>query len=497
MKARKDASSAQEYVHYAKDIGFVAATTVAISLLGFITLPILTKSLGSYLYGTWSLIQTTILLVTPLAALGLPTAVLRFLAAEKDVDRIREGFMSAVLTISFVGAFLCFILICCSDFLASSIFGDRSSSHFIKFASSLVLIEALSRVALVFFRTFRQIKAYATLLLSKAVIQVGLTVAFLLLGWALDGVIIAFLISGALIVGISLFLALRRIGFQLPRFTEIKSYLKFGVPLIPNVAILWVILFSDRYMIGYFLEADDVGIYAAGYSLANLVSFYLGPLGMVLYPTVSKLYDEGKMAETKTYLKYSLKYLMMLSIPSAFGLSILALPLLRILTTPEFTSGSSILPLLASGLVAYGFYQVCLYIIRLVKKTQLEAYLLGISATLNIGLNLLLIPRVGILGAAVGTLVAYGALGVLTILVSFRYLRFDIGIFFITKSILASAMMLPFIKLLDPSSVAEVMISTIFGGIIYFVVLFLLRGFNKAELVLVKDILLSYKLVNK
>jgi len=188
---------------------------------------------------------------------------------------------------------------------------------------------------------------------------------------------------------------------------------------------------------------------------------------------------------------------MMLAIPSAFGLSILALPLLRILTTPEFTSGSSILPLLASGLVAYGFYQVCLYIIRLVKKTQLEAYLLGISATLNIGLNLLLIPRVGILGAAVGTLVAYGALGVLTILVSFRYLRFDIGIFFITKSILASAMMLPFIKLLDPSSVAEVMISTIFGGIIYFVVLFLLRGFNKAELVLVKDILLSYKLVNK
>jgi O-antigen/teichoic acid export membrane protein len=493
MSTTQDVSPTQGYVSYVKNVGFVAATTIAINLLGFITLPILTKWLGVYLYGTWSLIQVTVTLITSLATLGLPLATLRFLASEKDTAKIREGFLSAALAILIAGTVLSVILILLSDFLASSIFGDISSSHFIKLAAFMILTEALSQMALIFFRTFRQMKTYSALLFSKAAIQLGLIVGFLLLGWALDGVIIGSLVGGALVASISIFLALRRTGFQFPKFTELKDYLRFGVPLIPNIAILWVILFSDRYMIGYFLGTSDVGIYAAAYGLASLVSFYAGPLNMVLYPTVSKLYDEGKIAETKTYLKYSLKYLMMLSIPSAFGLSILALPLLQTLTTPEFTSGNTIVPILAAGLVAYGFYQLGLYTIRLVKKTYLEAYILGISAALNIGLNFLLIPRIGILGAAVATLVAYGVLGILTIIVSFRYLKFDLGIPFLMKSLLASAVMLPCINLLHPAGAAKIVISAIIGVVVYFIVLFLLKGFDKSEMVLVKDIVLSYR----
>ncbi len=493
MSTTQYVSPTQGYISYAKDVGFVAVTTIAINLLGFISLPILTKWLGSDLYGTWSLIQVTVTLITPLATLGLSLAALRFLASEKDTAKIREGFLSAVITILIAGTVLSVILMLLSDFLAASIFGDISSSHFIKLAAFMILTEALSQVALIFFRTFRQIKTYSALLFSKAAVQLGLVVGFLLLGWALDGVIIGYLVGGALVAGISISLALRHIGLQFPKFTELKGYLRFGIPLIPNIAILWVILFSDRYMIGYFLGPGDVGIYAAAYNLASLVSFYLSPLSMVLYPTISKLYDEGKIAETKTYLKYSLKYLMMLVIPSTFGLSILALPLLKSLTTPEFTAGSILVPFLAAGLVAYSFYQVNLYSIRLVKKTYLETYILGISAIINVGLNFLLIPRLGILGAAVATLVAYGVLGILTTIVSFRYLKFDLSIPFLMKSILASAVMLPCIILLRPSGAAEIVISILLGAVVYFSILFMLRGFNKNEMVLVRNILLSYR----
>ena len=487
-------STSEEYIGYAKDVGFVAGAQVVVSLLQFARLPILTKWLGASLYGTWSLIWVTVVLITPLATLGLGMAMVRFLAAERDVARIRERFLSVVFTVLAAGVFVSIILILCSDLFASSIIGDISSSHLVKLASFMILTQALSQMSIAFFRTFRQMKLYSVLLLAKAAAQLGLMVALLLLGWELKGVIIAVLISDILCLAVALSAALTQIGFRFPRFTELKDYLKYGLPLVPSSAILWVIHSSDRYIIGYFMHAKDVGIYAAAYAVASIISLLLVPLQVVLLPAVSKSYDDGEIAMTRTYLKYSLKYLMMLSIPSAFGLSILASPLLRILTTAEFTSGSVVIPFVASGLLFYGLYQVCMNVLYLEKKTSWILWLFSISAALNIGLNLLLIPRLGILGAAVATLIAYAVLGILTVAVSFRYFKFDLGFSFIMKSILASAIMALAIWLLDPLSITWVIISIFLGVVIYSAIILALKGFSKNELSIVKDLVSAFNM---
>jgi len=268
-----------------------------------------------------------------------------------------------------------------------------------------------------------------------------------------------------------------------------KVYLKYGLPLVPTSAMLWIVNSSDRYMIGYFMQAKDVGIYAAAYTLTYTISLFLGPLQTVLLPTISKSYDDGDVAKTKTYLKFSLKYLMMLSIPATFGLSILASPLLRLLTTSEFVSGSEVIPLLAFGLLTFEFYQICIYIFYLVKKTYWVLRLLIASAALNIALNLLLIPQWGIVGAAVATLIAYAVLGVLTVVTSFRYFKFDLGFPFIMKSILASTVMTLVIWLFDPWGIIEVIIAIFLGIIIYFAIILALKGFSRNELSMIKDLL--------
>ena len=487
-------STSEDYIGYAKDIGFVAGAQAAVALLQFIRLPILTKWLGVSLYGTWSLIWVTIALITPLAVSGLNMALVRFLATETDTNRIRESFLSIVFTVLAAGALVCLILILCSDLFASSILGDINSSHLVKLASFMVLTQALSGISLFFFRTFRQMKWYSALTVAKAVAQVGLMVCFLLLGWELKGVIIAIIASDVLCIAVAFSVALRQIGFQFPRFTELKSYLKYGLPLVPNDAILWIMASSDRYIIAYFMATKDVGIYAAAYGLASIVSLILGPISVVLFPTISKSYDNGEIAKTRTYLKYSLKYLMMLSIPAAFGLSILASPLLRILTTSEFTSGSIVIPFIAFGLVAFGFHRIGLYVFHMMKKTYWIVRLLSISAALNIGLNLLLIPRLGILGAAVATLVAYAVLAILTVVISFRYFKFDLGFSSIMKSVLASAVMALVIWLLNPSSITKVIISILLGIVVYSAIIFALKGFNKNELSLLKDFISGFKI---
>jgi O-antigen/teichoic acid export membrane protein len=264
--------------------------------------------------------------------------------------------------------------------------------------------------------------------------------------------------------------------------------LKYGLPLVPSIAMLWIISSSDRYMIGYFMQAKDVGIYTAAYTLTYVTTLFLSPLQTVLLPTVSKSYDNGDIAKTRTYFKYSLKYLLMLAIPAAFGLSVLALPLLRIFTTSEFVSGDVVIPFIAFGILCHGCYQVSMYVFYLVKKTYWILRLLIISSALNIGLNLLLIPHWGIVGAAVATLIAYAALAILTVAIAFRYFSFDLGFPFIIKSMLASAVMAFAIWLFAPSGVIEVIIAIVLGIAIYFAIILVLRGFSKKELYLLKDL---------
>jgi O-antigen/teichoic acid export membrane protein len=473
----------QEYNKFGEQIGYVITANIATLLLGFVQVPILTKGLGAGLYGTWSLINITVSLIVPFAMLSFSVSIVRFLSAEKDINKIKEDFFSACSIVFISGVVFSLLLFFLSDYLAASIFKDAGSSSYIKLGSVLILLNSLYPVLLAFFRMRRKIGLYSILDLSQNVLQFSLVVAVILLGYKLGGVITAFVISGILAIMISLFIILRQTGFKLPKFSHMKSYLKWGIPLTPNAAILWIVAVSDRYIVSYFLGVTAAGVYSAAYSIGQYASFVLMPLGIVLYPTISKAYDEGNLDETSNYLKYSFKYLMMIAIPAAFGLSILAKPLLQILTTPEFVVGSSVVPFVAFGAVFYCFYQICAYIINLVGKTQITVVLLGTSAILNVVFNLIFIPRMGIIGAAIATLIAYGVLGMLTLVVTRRYLKFDLGIPFILKSTLSSSIMTLCIWLINPESLAMLIISIFIGVIIYFVLLVLLRALSRAELV--------------
>ena len=477
-----------EFVSFARDAGVVGAALVVTSLLGFVRLPVLTKGLGADSFGTWATILAAVSLLTPLAILGLRDATVRFLAAEKDRDKIRDDFLSVVFVVLAAGSILSLIVVLSSGPLAS-LSDDLDNSFLFRLGSFMIITEALSLVTLAYFRTFRQMKWFSFLRVGKATCDLGLLVCFVsLLGWAIEGVIAASLVSGSLSIVISLFIALRQVGIALPSFSRMGSYFKYGLPLVPGAAAMWIIHISDRYMILHFMESSDVGVYHAAYGLAGLLSMLLVPVGTVLFPTASKCYDEGDTDKTKKYFKYSFKYLMMLSIPAAFGVSVLAIPLLRNLTTEEFVSGSSVVPLVAAGLVVYNVYQICVYIIGLAKKTYLVLRLLSISAGLNIVLNFLLIPHMGILGAAVATLVSFIVMAILTAVVGFRYLRFDLSFLFLVKSLFASAIMAFAIWFFDPQSITQVVLSILLGGVLYFGLMILFKSFNRDEIALLKDL---------
>jgi len=476
-----------KYKLFGQRVGLVGIVNLLVSLSGIILLPILTKTLPIEDYGIWVQISVTISLIPAVVMLGLPYTMVRFLAAAKKREEIQEGFYSIAFIILFTSAIASFLLFLLSKPIATALFDNDFTIT--RIVSLIVFIECLNGLLLNFFRTFQQIKKYSMFVFIRTYLNVALVAYFVLSGYGIFGAVIGLLTSGFFVFLIMAFRIISEIGIKIPKFTHIREYLAFGLPTVPGNLSSWVVNSSDRYVIGIFLGTAFVGYYSPGYTLGGIINMFIAPLAFMLPAVLSKYYDENNMNEVKNVLSYSLKYFLLLAIPSAFGLSLLSKPLLMILSTPGIASqGYLITPFVALSALLFGTYAIIGQIIVLEKKTKITGTIWVIAAVLNLGLNIVIVPYIGILGAAITTLIAYALAFALTAYYSFKYFKFNIDFRFILKSIFASiAMSLVIIKR-SSVGISNILIEIGVCAVVYAAVLLLLKGIRKEEIAFFKEL---------
>jgi len=471
------------YEKFTKDVGIIGITNLIVPLKGLILLPIIIKTLGASGYGIWVQVLVTLGLINPIADLTLSYTFVRFFAGVKDKKEIQEGFFSILITIFCWSSFIALILFSLASPIANVLFNDANAIEIVKLTALIVPFSTINTPLLFFFRTYRQMKTFSALTLLQNFGEMAAIAYFVLSGFGVFGAVISILIVRIFMDLVMLDIIRSQIGIKIPKFSNIQSYLKFGMPLIPSQLSSWIVNSSDRYIIVFFMGIASVGIYSAAYSIGSIITMFAAPLGFVLVPALSKSYDEGKIEEVKNLLAYSLKYLLMLAIPSAFGLSILAKPILQIMTTPEFvTHGCLIVPFVALSMVLFCIYGVVAQVIALVKKTRITGTVWVIAGLANLGLNIIFVPKIGILGAAITTLIAFGIATAITAYYSSKYLTFDLNWLFILKSIAASVIMCIIIWYINPIQLLDVLLWIGIGAGIYAAILFLLKGFTREEL---------------
>jgi O-antigen/teichoic acid export membrane protein len=474
--------AASKYQKFAKDVGLTGITMLFLDFQIILLLPFLTKLLGVSAYGIWSQINATIMVLSTAALFGCGYAILRFLAAEDQSKQISKQFFSA-MALTFVTAFIfATSLFLLAEPIASWLLSDVSAAYFIKLASILIVIIALNQVVYRYFEVFRKITSYSALVIVQSVLEIFLVFYLLFQGYGLTGVIVASVIIKSLMFLIGFALVKSQVKFAMPDLEVIEKYVRYGAPLMTIPIFTWIIHSSDIYIIGFFYGATQVGFYSAIYILSKVIYIFMGPLTFILYPAVFKAWDKKNFDEVKTYLSYSMKYFLMLAIPSSFGIYILAEPILRLMTTTEFVSKSFLFPFILFGLVVYKTMDVPLVVLNALKKVNLIAKLFLSSAILNLILNVILIPRQGILGAAIATLFTYIFMSLVVFYESRKVIRFNLNILFILKSIFASFVMSGVLSYLPVSSTMSLISNVVLGAAIYFGVLLLMQGLSKNEI---------------
>lgn len=376
-------------------------------VLAVLLLPIYTRYLTPSDYGT---VETLIALTTVLVIvlrLGISTAFIRFYFDSKDPERRRLVLRTSfwfTMTMATVGLVLGLAL---SPEIASGLFGSSGEALVVAAAFVGLWAQMNWEQMLALFRVEERAVAFV----SATLVNIGVTIAATLtLVVALDkgalGVIVGNF-TGTLVVYV-LLLGYRReqLGLQVDR-DLLRAMNRYGLPLVPSALMLWVTNFSDRFLLLKLADSAEVGLYSVGVRVASAMALLLTAFRMSWPPFAYSIEDDR---EAKATYSFVLTYVMTFMTWVATGLALLSPWLVDLIAAPEFSRSSDVVGPLAFSVVLFSGYVVVAIGLGRTKRTQFNWVVTGAAAIVNVGLNVTLIPRYGMMAAAFATLAAYATM---------------------------------------------------------------------------------------
>jgi O-antigen/teichoic acid export membrane protein len=193
----------------------------------------------------------------------------------------------------------------------------------------------------------------------------------------------------------------------------------FSLPLVPHAASQWVLQISDRLILSHYVDSDRLGLYYVGYSIGSVATFLVFAMTKAMSPIITA---ELKAERSPSRVPRLGTYWYAAILVGCLLVAIYGADVVKIFAPNQFLGAAAIVPIIALGTGAYGIYTIVSTAIWFSMRTGWIAVLTAVAAAVNVGLNLLLIPRYGIRAAAWDTAAGFATLALLQgVLGAFRY----------------------------------------------------------------------------
>tara|TARA_R110002072_G_scaffold33957_3_gene102281 strand:- start:567 stop:2024 length:1458 start_codon:yes stop_codon:yes gene_type:complete len=378
------------------------------AIVGFGGVAILTRLMPTDMYGRYALALTAMHLCGMGLFAWLDAAVARFHARSDRRGGLSGHLRTAYATFVVLAAFA---LVSGGMALWAAPISDELKTA-LGFALAALVIKSGLHIGQETRRAAGQVAAYSGLetlnLLLGFAVGIGLLLATPL---GAAGPLAGMAIGSAVALVFGLRGQISKMKNGKARAKRAALYLAYGLPVSISLVFEHLLSAGDRFLIAGMLGESAVGIYAAGYGLADrtldIIFIWLGAAAAPL--TIAALEHNG-MDAARALAGRTARIMGLIAFPAAAGLALVAAPLAGVMVGEEFRSGAiTILPWIAlaglmNGLMTYYFHEA----FTLKRKTGAMATIMAICAVANIGLNLIFLPLFGIVGAAAATVLAYG-----------------------------------------------------------------------------------------
>lgn len=397
----------QLYVKVLSQSSIYALGNLSQSALAIILLPIYTRYLTPADYGVLALMDLTILLITRLVIPPVNNALSRYYYKPEYVDQKSLLVFNLFVFLLVKAGCLGFLYWCLSDFIVSVLFdGNQELRYIVQIYVVILGLECLTSFLLIYMRLREIAKYFVFLSLGKLVLSTGVILYLLtVLDLGILAVIYGQIVGACFLTVMALPILVKGATFQISP-AIIKEPLKFGYPLLISGYSNLLLESGDRYMLNTLSSVGTVGLYSFGYKISSLLNTVLiVPLNQAISPTVYQ--KEESPADQKQLIVTMATYYYFVGTFMALGLSLLAREAIMWLASPEFWSAWTVVPIIAFAYVQHGLGQFFKWGAILRNKSYHISAMVFFSAVLNIALNCVMIPFLGILGAALSTLISY------------------------------------------------------------------------------------------
>lgn len=448
---------------------------------GFIVLVMLFVTFGDIIFGNW-----------------LASAVGRFYPHYQQKGQL-NAFNSTLFFNVVLSVTIFYVLTCCIYFFVR----DSIIIQLKAIIPAIILMipfTIIFNVSLALLRIKQQATSYAKFFVGKRFLS--LAVGVLLVTMFRCGVvgifwgeIIALMFVNIIMVNklvfINKYVKLHQISFSVT-----SDFFKFGMPIMVASIGSWILSSSDRYIIKYFRETFEVGLYSIAYNIGDFtIKMLVNSFILAMIPLLVTVWESGDKELTEMLLQRLMRILILVVLPAVIGLSVLAESLFKIFATQVYYQGFIVVPFIAVSALGYGLSLFVSTGLALAKRTILTARNYWIAAIGNIILNIIFVPRFGFIAAAATTTVSYIGLFFLNVKSAHKYFKWRIMPRSAINSVIASSCMgiVIFGVITKTANVFLATLLSIFIGIIiYFVILLLLGEFTHEEKTGIKKFLKNF-----
>jgi len=465
----------------AKNVAFLYIAYIITSVLSILLTVVIARNLGDITFGRYSFAFAFTAIFAVFLDLGFNTLVVRDVARDKSMAPKYLGniiIIKAILSVAIFGFIS--LTISLMDY-------PHDTTTAVLILGIYIIFTALADIFRVTFRAFERMEYEALVSVVSRLIIVSLGLAAVFLGYGLVEITLVFAIGGIFDFIFSFFLCGKK--FAKPRL-EIdlhfwKRAVKIALPIgfLSIAAIIYIKI--DTVMLSLMKGDDVVGWYNAAYSLVLALQPIPPILMNALLPSMASFFISSRSSLEISYEK-SLKYLLILGLPMAVGLALLASRIIPLFYGSEFTNSISALQILAwDVLLIFLFTPLAVVLISMDKQNQMAVVAAG-CALINVILNIILIPRFSYIGAGIATLATETVLfGLYFYLVSKYLCKLPLHKI-VARPMVACAIMAAFVCLFYGMNLG---LLVVLAAALYFVVLYLTRGFTADDLDLLKEIL--------
>lgn len=405
--------SENKYTRLAKDTSVFAAGNLLTKLIYFLMVPLYTAALTTAQYARAEMINTLVDIVYPIATMYVVDAMYRF-TIDDDANLQQTYGITMRITlwsIAFVTAG------------SVALFFIRQNTEILLFGA-LYISFSLYKVVLQFARGLGRNVPFAIAGVLNALVLTAMNVLLLVVfkggvSSYICAIIVANVVSSVYIFVVTGQKQYCSRDFRPDRALR-RDMLRYSIPCVPNMLCWWVVNVSDRYMLQYMVNDAVCGVYTAASKLPAVLSTFSTIFQQAWQYSAVK---EHKSKDSEKFYSEIFTCLSAFLLCLAATVTLCTDVLCGIVLQKEFYEGRFLLPILLAAAVysCYSGYFGTFY--GVVKNNTMTMVSTIAAAVFNVVANLLMIPRIGALGAAYATLGSYIVVAVIRAVDTRRYVR--------------------------------------------------------------------------